>query len=114
MIVVPVDDGDFGIYARERLRGEESAETRADDHDSRAHHSMVAGRGVSKAGIYVRAQSGAPARSIQRSHWPIWNFDSQPAKARAGAAQARVQKAWHVSCSPSALAVPCAVGLLSI
>src|SRR5690348_11541646 len=43
MIVVPVDDGDFGSDARERLRGEESAETRADDHDSRARHPMVGG-----------------------------------------------------------------------
>ncbi len=50
VIVVPVDDRDVGVDARERLRGEQAAESCADDDDARARHS----------------------RSTI-ADWPIWN-----------------------------------------
>jgi hypothetical protein len=46
---VSVDDGDLGVDARERLGGEQSAESCADDDDSRARHSIRIGRGGEEA-----------------------------------------------------------------
>ena len=40
MIVVPVDDRDVGLRAGQGLRGEQSAETRADDDDARPTHAF--------------------------------------------------------------------------
>ena len=41
VIVVPVDDRDVGVDARERLRGKQAAEAGADDDDARTSHALL-------------------------------------------------------------------------
>ena len=110
VIVVPVDDRDVGVGARERLRGEQPAESCADDDDARALHSVTMAIEVVRN---IRQRSArAPSPRAPRLADLECPFSSCKIARRVRFPSVRTRRVACVLQLPRRFAAPCAAGFL--